>query len=72
MKPSISSISGDMVPTAEIPKDAFDKEPGVTAQDTGSESDGSSPDPDAQAGVQGIEAMTSVWSRNHLIAAYIM
>lgn len=73
MKSSDSKISSNIASTAEHPQDDIDKTPGITTRDTNSEneSDGSS-DPEAQAGVQGIEAMTSVWSRSHLIAAYIM
>jgi hypothetical protein len=73
MKPSISKTGSNIVPTEEHSQDDLDKKPRVTAQDTNSEneSDGSL-DPEAQAGVQGIEAMISIWSRSHLITAYIM
>ena len=37
-----------------------------------SDSDDESVNKDAQAGVQKIEATTSVWSKTHLILAYIL
>lgn len=72
MKSTIAKISSTTVPRAERTQDDTDKEPGVSAQDTHSDSESDGISPEAQAGVQGIEAMTSVWSRSHLIAAYIM
>jgi len=42
----------------------------VSAQDT--DSDDEIVHRDAQAGVQKMEATTQVWSRKHLIAAYVM
>ncbi|KAK3673345.1 MFS siderochrome iron transporter 1 [Recurvomyces mirabilis] len=44
----------------------------VESQDAASDSDGESLSKDAQHGVQKMEATTSVWSRNHLIAAYVL
>ncbi|KAI1506387.1 major facilitator superfamily domain-containing protein [Biscogniauxia marginata] len=50
-----------------------DKETGVLSQQHPHDSDNDSDavDKDAQAGVQKIEATTKVWSRSHLIAAYV-
>jgi len=42
----------------------------VSAQDT--DSDDELVHKDAQAGVQKMEATTQVWSKKHLIAAYVM
>ena len=42
----------------------------VTAQDN--DSDDELVHRDAQAGVQKMEATTQVWTKNHLIAAYVM
>jgi len=36
------------------------------------DSDGDVAQKDAQAGVQKMEAMTQVWSKKHLVAAYVM
>lgn len=49
-----------------------DKEVGGSPQDEGIASDGESLSPDAQDGVRKIEATTQVWSRKHLIFAYVM
>ncbi|RYP26250.1 hypothetical protein DL768_011815 [Monosporascus sp. mg162] len=55
-----------------------DKEAGVTQEPVGdhqddhrNDSDDDAIDKNAQAGVQKIEAITKVWSRNHLIMAYV-
>lgn len=53
--------------------DELDKEPGVEVdRDQNSESDSDAISPDAQPGVQRVEAMTKVWSKAHLITAYVM
>ncbi|KAF8865243.1 siderophore iron transporter [Acephala macrosclerotiorum] len=70
----VKSVTGNVVPVAEQhSQDDTDKEIGVAVRGEGEQSDSEeSASQDAQAGVQGIEAMTSVWSRSHLIAAYVM
>jgi hypothetical protein len=45
---------------------------GAHADNTPIDSDSDSVDGSAQAGVQKVEATTSVWSKSHLIAAYIL
>ena len=67
------------VPVAEqsseqLEKNKADKEAGVitTTNPTDSDSESYKPDEDFQRGVQQIEAITSVWSKWHLIAAYVM
>jgi hypothetical protein len=54
--------------------DDTDKEVGVKNQDvpTDSETDADEISLNAQPGVQNIEAITKVWSRTHLVIAYIM
>lgn len=44
----------------------------VSELDKSSDSDDEAISPEAQAGVQAIEAMTSVWTRRDLILAYIL
>jgi hypothetical protein len=60
----------------DAPANENDKETGVTAKDQpiGSESDGDGEkiSPDAQLGVQKMEATTQVWSTSHLITAYVL
>ncbi|KAI0479141.1 major facilitator superfamily domain-containing protein [Xylariaceae sp. FL0804] len=61
-------------PEVEEPVRESDKEGGVvSAQPRGSDADTEvdAISADAQAGVKKIEATTKVWSRNHLIAAYL-
>jgi hypothetical protein len=60
------------VPVAEKPQNELDKEAGVISTEHPVDSDSETISPDAQAGVQKIEAITSVWSKSHLIAAYVM
>jgi hypothetical protein len=52
--------------------DDTDKEVGVKAQDVPSDSDSDAISADAQPGVQDIEAITKVWSKTHLVMAYMM
>ncbi|KAE9372653.1 MFS general substrate transporter [Stipitochalara longipes BDJ] len=54
--------------------DGADKEFGVKNQDvpTDSDTDADEISLDAQPGVQNIEAITKVWSKTHLVIAYIM
>lgn len=70
----VKSVTGNVVPVAEQhSQDDPDKEIGVALRSEGEQSDSEeSTSQEAQAGVQGIEAMTSIWSRSHLIAAYVM
>lgn len=51
---------------------ALNKEVGVTTDEASSGSESESISADAQAGVQAIEATTSVWSKRDLILAYIL
>jgi hypothetical protein len=53
-------------------QDNLNKEVGVATDDAGSGSDSDAVSTDAQAGVQAIEATTSVWSKRDLILAYIL
>ncbi|KAK2802390.1 MFS siderochrome iron transporter 1 [Emmonsiellopsis sp. PD_5] len=61
-------------PVAEkqSPQNPDDKEAGVDPQYQANSSDDDSISQEAQPGVKKIEATTKVWSRNHLIAAYVM
>jgi hypothetical protein len=52
--------------------DDTDKEVGVKSQDVPSDSDSDAISEDAQRGVQNIEAITKVWSKTHLVIAYVM
>ena len=54
--------------------DDTNKDVGVKSQDvpTDSETDADEISLDAQQGVQNIEAITKVWSKTHLVIAYIM
>ena len=62
------------VPVVEEPehKNLDDKEASVVKTTHPSDSDSEKISPEAQAGVQKIEAITSVWSKSHLITAYVM
>jgi hypothetical protein len=64
------------VVAGDTPPNENDKEIGITAQDqpvgSESDSDGEKISPDAQIGVQKIEATTQVWSTSHLVTAYIL
>jgi hypothetical protein len=57
---------------ASTPEDGIPKEAGATTDDVVSDSESDSVSKDAQAGVQAIEATTSVWSKRDLILAYIL
>jgi hypothetical protein len=52
--------------------DDTDKEVGVKNRDVSTDSDTDEISADAQPGVQDIEAVTKVWSKTHLVFAYIM
>ncbi|KAK2746929.1 MFS siderochrome iron transporter 1 [Onygenales sp. PD_40] len=56
----------------QSPQNPDDKEAGVDPQYQANSSDDDSISQEAQPGVKDIEAITKVWSRNHLIAAYVM
>lgn len=62
-------------PVAEEQKATDAEKPGLTTEEkSASPSDADSEEftPDAQAGVKAMEATTKVWSKSHLIIAYIM
>jgi hypothetical protein len=63
---------GEVEAVREQSADDTDKETGANAQDVSSDSDGDQISVDAQPGVQNIEAITKVWSKTHLVIAYIM
>jgi hypothetical protein len=66
--------SGEVEAATQHPANETDKEVGIKNQDvpTDSETDADEISLDAQPGVQNIEAITKVWSRTHLVIAYIM
>jgi hypothetical protein len=72
MKSLVSKLSGGTDPLPEQSGDGTDKEVGVGTQAVRSDSESDDAPTDAQAGVQDIEAITKVWSKTHLIMAYIM
>ena len=49
-----------------------DKEAGVITTTNPTDSDDETIDPDLQAGVRDMEAITTVWPKTHLIAAYVL
>lgn len=59
--------------SADTPINGDDKEAGVTVNANGSEKDVGHEglNPEFQRGIQKMQATTQVWSRNHLILAYI-
>lgn len=72
----LSRLSPDRAPAqAEDSRESdHEKAPGVSTDDRSTD-DGHSPErvaEDAQAGVQKIEATTSVWTKNALIVTYVM
>lgn len=68
----VKSVTGNIVPVNEQ-QSQDDGDKGFDDAARGEQSDSEdSTSQDAQAGVQGVEAMTSVWSRSHLITAYVM
>lgn len=54
------------------PRDINDKEATGVVQDSKSDTESEAVDTTAQHGVQKAEATTQVWSRSHLIMAYIL
>jgi hypothetical protein len=64
--PEVEPVPGPAEPEKAL--DAGEKRP--EAEGDASDSDAISAD--AQEGVQAIEAMTKVWSRSHLILAYVL
>jgi hypothetical protein len=72
MKSLLTKLGGEVGPVAEQSGDDTVKEVGVRAQDVPTDSDSDEISTNAQAGVQTIEAITKVWSKTHLIMAYIM
>lgn len=68
------NVNGEVQALNEQSADDNDKEVGIKNQDvaTDGDSDTDQISADAQSGVQDIEAITKVWSKAHLIIAYIM
>lgn len=56
----------------ELEKIRNDKEAGVITTSHPTDSDEVSIDSDLQAGVKEMEAITTVWTKSHLIAAYVL
>jgi len=66
--------NGEVEAATERSTDENGKDVGIKSQDmpTDSETDSDEISLDAQQGVQNIEAITKVWSKTHLVIAYIM
>ena len=66
--------NGGVEAATERSNDDTSKDVGVKSQDvpTDSDTDADEISLDAQQGVQNIEAITKVWSKTHLVIAYIM
>lgn len=69
---STQKVNGEVEGVTEQSPDDTDKEVGVKNQDVSTDSDTDEISVDAQPGVQDIEAVTKVWSKTHLVFAYIM
>lgn len=69
---STQKVNGEVEGVTERSTDDTDKEVGVKNQDVSTDSDTDEISVDAQPGVQDIEAVTKVWSKTHLVLAYIM
>lgn len=69
---STQKVNGEVEGVTEQSPDDTDKEVGVKNQDVSTDSDTDEISVDAQPGVQDIEAVTKVWSKTHLVLAYIM
>jgi hypothetical protein len=69
---STQKVNGEVEGVTEQSTDDTDKEVGVNNQDVSTDSDTDEISADAQPGVQDIEAVTKVWSKTHLVFAYIM
>ena len=69
---STQKVNGEVEGVTEQSTGDTDKEVGVKNQDVSTDSDTDEISVDAQPGVQDIEAVTKVWSKTHLVLAYIM
>jgi hypothetical protein len=69
---STQKVNGEVEGVTEQSTDDTEKEVGVKSQDVSTDSDTDEISADAQPGVQDIEAVTKVWSKTHLVFAYIM
>lgn len=69
---STQKVNGEVEGVTEQSTDNTEKEVGVKNQDVSTDSDTDEISADAQPGVQDIEAVTKVWSKTHLVFAYIM
>jgi hypothetical protein len=69
---STQKVNGEVEGVTEQSTDNTEKEVGVKSQDVSTDSDTDEISADAQPGVQDIEAVTKVWSKTHLVFAYIM
>jgi hypothetical protein len=69
---STQKVNGEVEGVTEQSTDDTEKEVGVKNQDVSTDSDTDEISVDAQPGVQDIEAVTKVWSKTHLVFAYIM
>jgi len=69
---STQKVNGEVEGVTEQSIGDTDKEVGVKNQDVSTDSDTDEISVDAQPGVQDIEAVTKVWSKTHLVLAYIM
>jgi hypothetical protein len=69
---SSKKFNRDVQAVAEQSAEDADKEVGIKNQDVPTDSDTDEISADAQPGVQDIEAITKVWSKTHLVLAYIM
>jgi hypothetical protein len=69
---STQKVNGEVEGVTEQSTDDTEKEVGVKNQDVSTDSDTDEISADAQPGVQDIEAVTKVWSKTHLVFAYIM
>jgi len=54
------------------PQDKIDPEVNIVGKDQNVDTESETVSIEAQDGVKDIEAITSVWTRSHLIAAYVM
>jgi hypothetical protein len=69
---STQKVNGEVEGVTKQSTDDTDKEVGVKNRDVSTDSDTDEISADAQPGVQDIEAVTKVWSKTHLVFAYIM
>ena len=72
MKSLFEKIRADPVTAVEEPKPEVDQEAASSENEQHASRDDEGVSKEAQAGVQAIEATTSVWSTSNLILAYIL